>query len=170
MSGRQQAGLPGPPSPGGKGAVAALDPGSAKCGLVLSDGERRRIVRALVMPPEQAWQQLEAWGHQPGLAAVVIGDGTGAGRWCERLAGRWPVVVQPERGTTLAARRRYWQLLPARGWRRCLPEGLRLPPRDWDDVVAQLLLERWLGRPLERAAGAEPGNGGSWRLRTPRAR
>jgi RNase H-fold protein (predicted Holliday junction resolvase) len=135
--------------------VAALDPGSAKCGLVLSDGRRQRIMRALVVPPEQAWQQLEDWGRQPGLAAVVIGDGTGSDRWCARLAERWPVVLQPERGTTLAARRRYWQLLPARGWRRWLPEGLRLPPRDWDDVVAQLLLERWLGRPLERAPGAD---------------
>jgi RNase H-fold protein (predicted Holliday junction resolvase) len=152
--------------------VAALDPGSAKCGLVLSDGERRRIVQALVLPPEQAWQQLEAWALQPGLAVVVIGDGTGAGRWYDRLAGRWPVVLQPERGTTLAARRRYWELLPARGWRRWLPEGLRLPPRDWDDVVAQLLLERWLGRPLERALGAgqEPGSRGARRFRTTRGR
>jgi hypothetical protein len=102
----------------------------------------------------------------------VIGDGTGAGRWIDRLAGRWPVVLQPERGTTLAARRRYWQLQPARGWRRWLPEGLRLPPRDWDDVVAQLLLERWLGRPLERAPGAgpEPGSGGWRRFRTTRGR
>jgi len=31
-----------------------------------------------------------------------------------------------------------------------LPEGLRLPPVDIDYVVAQLLLERWLGRPLTR--------------------
>ena len=56
----------------------------------------------------------------------------------------------PEAGTTLAARQRYWQLEPPRGWRRLLPEGLRLPPRDIDDVVAQLLLERHLQRPLQR--------------------
>ena len=31
-----------------------------------------------------------------------------------------------------------------------LPEGLRQPPRDWDDVVAQVLIERWLGRELPR--------------------
>jgi hypothetical protein len=59
-------------------------------------------------------------------------------------------VVVEERGTTLAARDRYWQLFPAGGWRRWLPAGLRQPPRDWDDVVAQLLLERWLGHELER--------------------
>ena len=36
---------------------------------------------------------------------------------------------------------------------RLLPTGLRLPPRDIDDVVAQLLLERWLGEALRRRNG-----------------
>lgn len=144
----------GGPQPDGEGAVAGLDPGSAKCGLVLSDGARRRIVQALVVAPAEAERLLEAWRQEPGLAAVVIGDGTGSERWRQRLAGRVPVVWQRERGTTLAARERYWQLFPARGWRRWLPKGLRQPPRDWDDVVAQLLLERWLGQELERAPQA----------------
>jgi RNase H-fold protein (predicted Holliday junction resolvase) len=142
------------PQPQGEGPVAALDPGSAKCGLVLSDGERRRIVQAGVVSPEEAEGLLELWRQELGLAAVVIGDGTGSGRWRERLAGRLPVVWQRERGTTLAARQRYWQLFPPRGWRRWLPKGLRQPPRSWDDVVAQLLLERWLGRELARDPGA----------------
>jgi RNase H-fold protein (predicted Holliday junction resolvase) len=64
------------------------------------------------------------------------------------------VITVDERGTTLAARERYWQLFPAQGWRRLLPKGLRQPPRDWDDVVAQLLLERWLKRPLLRTEPA----------------
>ena len=76
-----------------------------------------------------------------------------------------PVVLVPEAGSTLAARRRYWQLEPPRGWRRLLPQGLRLPPRDVDDVVAQLLLERHLGHGLDRSSA-------EWlpRLRTSPAR
>ena len=144
------------PRPEGEGAVAALDPGSAKCGLVLSDRGRRQIVQAALLPPAEAEQLLDTWRQEMGLAVLVIGDGTGSGRWRERLGGRLPLVWQRERGTTLAARERYWQLFPARGWRRWLPRGLRQPPRDWDDVVAQLLLERWLGRPLERSPEAEP--------------
>jgi hypothetical protein len=132
------------------GPVAGLDPGSAKCGLVLSDVPRRRIVQALVVPPEEAWRTLRDWHSGLGLGAVVIGNGTGAGPWRERLAALVPVVMVEEQGTTLAARDRYWRLFPPRGWRRWLPAGLRQPPRDWDDVVAQLLLERWLGHELER--------------------
>ena len=134
----------------GEGPIAALDPGRSKCGLVLSDPERQRIQSALVVPPQACWQVLEGWRLQQGLAAVVVGDGTGSAAWVRRLTPLLPVLVVPERGTTLAARDRYWQLEPARGWRRWLPQGLRQPPRDWDDVVAQLLLERWLGHPLSR--------------------
>jgi RNase H-fold protein (predicted Holliday junction resolvase) len=143
--------------PAGNGPVAGLDPGRAKCGLVLSDSSRRSIIRALVLPPEQAFDVLLDWQRRQGMKAVVIGDGTGGRPWHDRLAALVPLVVLNEHGTTLAARRRYWELFPPRGWRRLVPEGLRLPPRDWDDVVAQLLLERWLGRRLDRRGDAADG-------------
>ncbi|MCP9785475.1 resolvase [Cyanobium sp. N5-Cardenillas] len=136
------------------GPLAGLDPGRSKCGLVLTDPERLEIRQALVLPPEAAWQRLQDWHHHQALAAVVIGDGTGSGPWRRRLEPLLPVELVDERGTTLAARQRYWELFPARGWRQLLPQGLRQPPRDFDDVVAQLLLERQLGRPLLRTTPA----------------
>ena len=132
------------------GAVAALDPGRAKCGLVRTDPDRRVIEVALVLPPETAWEQLRAWRQRGELALVLLGDGTGSDHWRRRLEPCLPVLLVDERGTTLAARPRFWQLEPPRGWRALLPQGLRPPPRPLDDVVAQLLLERWLGRPLAR--------------------
>jgi hypothetical protein len=131
------------------GAVAGLDPGRSKCGLVLSDPGRRRIVEARVLPPQEALACLQRWRAE-GLTLVVLGNGTGHRDWRSRLGADLPVAVVEESHTTLAARSRYWELEPPRGWRRLLPEGLRQPPRDWDDVVAQLLVERWLGHPLER--------------------
>jgi hypothetical protein len=122
------------------GALAALDPGRSKCGLVRTDGQRSQIVAALVLPPEAALARLRQWQAEAPVTLLLLGAGTGSAPWRTSLEG----------GTTLAARRRYWQLMPARGWRRWLPQGLRQPPRDWDDVVAQVLLERWLGRQLPR--------------------
>ena len=142
--------------PKGRGVVAALDPGRSKCGLVRTDPQRRCIEEALVLPPERSWDCLLGWQRDLEMSVVVLGDGTGSHHWQQRLAGELPVLLVDERGSTLAARSRYWQLEPARGWRRLLPEGLRQPPRDWDDVVAQLLLERWLGQPLERSEGIRP--------------
>ena len=135
----------------GAGPFAAIDPGRSKCGLVISDAQASAIVVAAVLPADQALARLRQWQeqHSP-LVAVLLGNGTGSGPWRPWLAPIAPLLVVPEAGTTLAARQRYWQLEPARGWRRLLPRGLRQPPRDWDDVVAQLLLERHLGRNLPR--------------------
>jgi len=139
--------------PAGRGPVAGLDPGRSKCGLVLTDAGCQRLLRAMVLPPDQAWTQLCSWLAEEGCGTVVLGDGTGSAAWRQRLEGLTEpplLVTLDERNTTLAARQRYWQLFPPRGLRRLLPQGLRQPPRAWDDVVAQLLLERWLGHPLLR--------------------
>jgi hypothetical protein len=118
---------------------------------VLSNAEATSIVEAAVLPPADCWQRLQDWQQRTPLQAVILGDGTGSGAWRQRLAQLGAaVILVPERGTTLEARQRYWQLEPPNLWQRLLPRGLRLPPRDWDDVVAQLLLERHLQRELRR--------------------
>jgi hypothetical protein len=132
------------------GALAALDPGRSKCGLVRTDAQRSQIVAAQVLPPEAALARLRQWQAEAPVALLLLGAGTGSAPWRAHLKGLVDFELIEEGGTTLAARRRYWQLVPPRGWRRWLPQGLRQPPRDWDDVVAQVLLERWLGRQLPR--------------------
>ena len=138
------------------GSLAALDPGRSKCGLVRSDVERQWLEEALILPVDRCRATLQTWQQDRALAAVVLGNGTGSEHWhavLEQL--ELPVLVVNEWGTTLAARARYWQQWPARGWRALLPQGLRLPPRDLDDVAAQILLERWLGRELPRRGPAQ---------------
>ena len=133
--------------------IAGLDPGRSKCGLAVTDQACQVIVAAAILPPAASLALLLQWRRQ-GLRLVVLGNGTGSAGWCRQLTeAALPSQQLDEWGTTLAARQRYWQLEPPRGWRRCLPSGLRLPPRDIDDVVAQLLLERHLDRPLARRCG-----------------
>jgi hypothetical protein len=131
-----------------------LDPGRSKCGLVRSEQTTGQIEVAAVLSPEECFKQIAIWRERPGLEGVVLGDGTGSKHWQRQLNDLGLAIqVIPEAGTTLAARARYWQLEPPRGWRRMLPEGLRLPPRDYDDVVAQLLLERHWRTELKREPG-----------------
>ena len=138
------------PAASPRGPLAGLDPGRGKCGLVRTDPAALQVVEAHVLPPEACFERLRHWRERGLIRAVVMGDGTGSPFWRSRLAGLLPVHLVDEGHSTLDARRRYWRLEPARGWRRWLPEGLRQPPRDWDDVVAQVLLERWLGTALKR--------------------
>jgi hypothetical protein len=124
--------------------LAALDPGRSKCGLV-------RIEEACIVSPADALALLATWQQQGLLSSVVLGNGTGSQQWRTKLIELGlAVAMVDERGSTLAARGRYWQLWPPRGWQRLLPAGLRLPPRDLDDLAAQLLLEQQLQRQLPR--------------------
>ena len=134
--------------------LAAIDPGRSKCGLVLADAQALMVLAAGVLPPPRCRELLLQCCQQNPGARVLLGDGTGSQPWQTWLGEQklLPLLV-PEAGTTLAARERYWQLEPPMGWRRLLPRGLRLPPRDVDDVVAQILLERHLGRLLLRPDG-----------------
>lgn len=140
------------------GPLAALDPGRSKCGLVRTDPSRAQLDEALILDPAACRATLIRWHQQQPLAAVVLGNGTSSRQWQRDLADladlAVPVLLVDEWGTTLAARQRYWQLWPPRGWRRLLPTGLRLPPRDLDDLAAQILMERWLQRPLPRGTRA----------------
>ncbi len=131
--------------------LAAIDPGSSKCGLLLADSHELVVLAAGVLPPQRCRELLLEWFSPEHCAGIVVGNGTGSKAWEQWLSEQaLPALMVPEAGTTLEARQRYWELEPARGWRRLLPRGLRIPPRDVDDVVAQILLERQLNARLNR--------------------
>ena len=136
-------------------AWIGLDPGRCKCGLVRSDAAGEWIADLLICNPRECWDWLQHWISLAPLQGVVIGDGTTGRDWhraLNELPVSVPLILQSEHGSTLAARRRYWELFPPRGWRRLLPEGLRIPPRPVDDVAALVLLEAHLGRSLQLVA------------------
>ena len=124
--------------------VAVLDPGRCKCGLVLADLHLGLVLEGHVLAPEAVEPWLELWNQDQLLDGILIGDGTGSQAWIKRLERLGSLTVIPERGTTLRARERYWMLWPARGWRRMLPTGLRIPPVDLDAVAALVMLEEHL--------------------------
>jgi len=147
--------MSGPPTaPQAGPLIAGLDPGRSKCGLVLADTERKLVLEAAILPAQDCASLLQGWREQ-GLECVVVGDGTGSSSWRQQLhqLHLHPALVN-EHGSTLAARQRYWELCPPSPWTRLLPPGLRLPPRDIDDVVAQLLVERHRGIRLQRTSTA----------------
>ena len=134
--------------------VIALDPGRSKCGLVLADIATNTVVQGMVIPSAEVLDQLRSWmvdaqGEDDQIAELVIGDGTSSTIWQHQLPASLKVRVVDETGTTLRARSRYWQLWPARGWKRLLPLGLRIPSGDLDAIAALVILEHYLGRSLQ---------------------
>ncbi len=134
--------------------VIALDPGRSKCGLLLADISTNTVLQGMVIPSSEVLDQLRAWmeddqGENAQIADLVIGDGTSSKIWQQQLPTSLKVHVVDETATTLRARERYWQLWPARGWKRLLPLGLRIPSGDLDAIAALVILEDYLGRPLQ---------------------
>lgn len=126
--------------------ILSIDPGRHKCGLAV--GQRGTVLARAVVPRDQVAAAVAEWAQRYGVNRVVLGGGTGSDAIRIALTsvrGLPPLETVQEAGTTLQARRRYFRDHPPRGWRRLIPLSLQVPPEEFDDYVAVLLLERALG-------------------------
>ncbi|MCS6813295.1 MAG: pre-16S rRNA-processing nuclease YqgF [Cyanobacteria bacterium] len=126
--------------------ILGFDPGRDKCGIAVM-GVDRRLHYQDILPANRVLAELQRLQTQFPISLLVMGNQTTANRWKQHLQDlpTLPrVVMVDERHSTLEARNRYWRMYPARGLYRFIPQGLRLPPRPVDDIVAILLIERYL--------------------------
>ncbi len=127
-------------------AYLGFDPGKDKCGVAVVD----RMGVALyheVIPSDTLLEQLPALCTQWQVLQVVMGDRTTAKQWQKKLTQALPAMpidLIDEHYSTLAARDLYWEMYPPQGLQRLIPQGMRLPPRPIDDLVAIILVRRYL--------------------------
>ncbi|MBR8838245.1 MAG: resolvase [Stigonema ocellatum SAG 48.90 = DSM 106950] len=132
--------------------ILGFDPGRDKCGLAVMGLDRRlhyhQVVSALSVIPTIVALRVEF-----PISILVMGDQTTAKGWKQQLnlelADPLNIVLVDERYSSLEARDRYWQMYPPKGLLKLLPQGMRQPPRPIDDIVAILLIERYLNRLTE---------------------
>jgi RNase H-fold protein (predicted Holliday junction resolvase) len=129
--------------------ILGFDPGKDKCGVAVM-GVDRQLYYHEVVPSKNALAQISQLQQKFPISLLVMGDQTTAKRWKKQLSDELPepinIILVDERYSTLEARDRYWQMYPPKGLTRLLPEGMRQPPRPIDDIVAILLIERYLAR------------------------
>ena len=123
-----------------------FDPGKDKCGIAIvrSDGTP---LRHEVIASAQAIETLVSWGEAFDIEALILGDQTGSKQWRSWIRAALPelrIELMDERFSSQEARDRYWDMYPARGFDRLVPRGMRVPPRAIDDLVAIILVERFL--------------------------
>ena len=126
--------------------ILGLDPGRDKCGVAVMNSHQEMLYHQIV-DSERAIAILQQLADQYDVKLVVIGDGTTSKQWQEQIASCLPsmsIATVNETNSTLEARDRYWLMYPPQGWRKMIPTGLRVPPRPVDDLVAILLIERYL--------------------------
>lgn len=128
--------------------ILGFDPGRDKCGLAVM-GREQQILYHQVVTSQDAIATIQQLCQQFAIETIVMGDQTTAKSWKQKisscdLAASIPIVMVDERYSSLEARDRYWQMYPPKGLERLVPQGIRQPPRPIDDIVAILLIERYL--------------------------
>ncbi len=127
--------------------ILGFDPGRDKCGLAVM-GKERQLLYHQVVVSQDAIATIQQLCQDYAIKTIVMGDQTTAKSWKQKLSRDLsvsvPIILVDERYSTLEARDRYWQMYPPQGLKRLIPQGMRQPPRPIDDIVAILLIERYL--------------------------
>jgi RNase H-fold protein (predicted Holliday junction resolvase) len=126
-----------------------FDPGKDKCGLAIVDANQQVIWHQVVRSTGVLAQLAALLAAEP-IERLIMGDQTTAKQWKAQLQTAFPalpIVQVDERYSSLQARDRYWQMYPPQGLARLVPRGMQQPPRPIDDIVAILLVERYLAQP-----------------------
>ena len=129
--------------------ILGFDPGKDKCGVAVM-GTDRNISYHEVVPSESAISTIQSLCEQFPIDLLVMGDQTTSKSWKQRLtqslSPEIAIIQIDERYSSLEAKERYWQMYPATGLNRLIPLGMRTPPRPVDDIVAIVLIERYLNK------------------------
>jgi RNase H-fold protein (predicted Holliday junction resolvase) len=129
-------------------ALLGIDPGSAKCGLAVM-GLDRSLHYHQVVEVAAVTETIQSLREAYPVSNIVMGDQTGSKQWLktlEALPNAPRVILVDERYSSLEARDRYWQMYPPTGFSKLMPQSLRSIPQPIDDIVAILLIERYLKR------------------------
>jgi RNase H-fold protein (predicted Holliday junction resolvase) len=127
--------------------ILGFDPGRDKCGLAIMDRDRA-IHYHQVVAAETAIATVEQLRQAYPISILVMGNQTTAKTWHKTLEAELlpglEITLIDERYSTLEAGDRYWQMYPPQGLTRLIPQGMRTLPRPVDDIVAIVLIERYL--------------------------
>ena len=124
----------------------SIDPGSKKCGLLLADIQSGNVIEAGISSLSKFSGLVSLWNEDYQISKIIIGDGTNC-RYIEnelKSKNIFNVDYVNEKGSTLRARFRYWEIWPPSYLIRWLPKEILFPPENLDAVVALVLLEDFL--------------------------
>ncbi len=124
----------------------SIDPGIKKCGLLLADMQSGKVIEAGIASLSKVSELVSLWNTDHQIMKVLIGDGTNCKYVMNQLKRNNILNINyvNERGSTLRARFRYWEIWPPSYFIRWLPKEILFPPENLDAIVALILLEDFL--------------------------
>ena len=128
--------------------LLGFDPGKQKCGVAVMGLDRKLHFQA-VIPSTEAIAEVGKLLDSYPISLMVMGDQTASKQWKAKLQDSFldlRIITVDERFSSEEARQRFWQIYPAKGLMKLVPLGMRSPSRPVDDIVAVILIERYLSR------------------------
>ena len=129
--------------------ILGFDPGKDKCGIAVM-GRDQKVCYHQVVPSESALSTIQSLCEQFAIELLVLGDQTTSKSWKQKLmqslSPEIEIIRVDERFSSLEAKDRYWEMYPPTGLARLIPQSMRTPPRPVDDIVAIVLIERYLNK------------------------
>ena len=128
----------------------SIDPGRKKCGLLLANIQSGKVIEAGIASLNKCYDLVSFWNENYNIRKIIIGDGTNCNYIKNELKRKnfFDINYVNEKGTTLRARFRYWEIWPPNYFIRWLPKEILFPPENLDAIVALILLEDFLKFPL----------------------
>tara|TARA_Y100001968_G_C19020224_1_gene554791 strand:- start:32 stop:469 length:438 start_codon:yes stop_codon:yes gene_type:complete len=124
----------------------SIDPGIKKCGLLLADIQSGQVVEAGIASLNKFSELVCLWYEDYQISKIIIGDGTNCKEVMNQLKRNNFLNLNfvNEKGSTMRARFRYWEIWPPNYLLRWLPKEILFPPENLDAIVALILLEDFL--------------------------
>ena len=121
----------------------SIDPGHKKCGLLLADIKSGKVIKAGISSSSRFSDLVSLWNEDYKISKIIIGDGTHCKYIENELKQKnfFNLNYVNERGSTLRARFRYWEIWPPNCFLRLFPKEMLFPPENLDAIVALILLE-----------------------------
>ena len=124
----------------------SIDPGNKKCGLLLADTKSRKVIEGGISSLNKISDLVSLWNEDYEINTILIGDGTNC-KFIENELKQKNILnfkYVNEKGSTLRARFRYWDIWPPNYFIRWLPKEILFPPENLDAIVALIILEDFL--------------------------
>ena len=124
----------------------SIDPGNKKCGLLLANIQSGKVIEAGIASLNKCYDLVSFWNENYNIRKIIIGDGTNCKYIKNELKRKnlFDINYVNEKGSTLRARFRYWEIWPPNYFIRWLPKEILFPPENLDAIVALILLEDFL--------------------------
>ena len=122
--------------------LISIDPGKYKCGLVLAEISKKKVLKAIVLKSETFGDYVRNLSSVEDISKIIIGNGTASGEIKEKMNFfKKEIITFEEKNSTYRAKERYFDLFPTNGLKRLIPREIFILNKNLDAISALVILE-----------------------------